>query len=129
MTSLRNASGASSRDQRLLSYTARGRMDRAGTRSSCRCSGAGSRSSAAPLPLTSLSDDAAALRRVVARTTGPVILAGHAYAGAVIAAVDDEPREGPGLHRRRCAPDEGEPVAQVFYRDEPHSLRPEARAG
>jgi alpha-beta hydrolase superfamily lysophospholipase len=32
---------------------------------------------AAPIPLTSLSDDAAALRRTIARTEGPVILAGH----------------------------------------------------
>ena len=33
---------------------------------------------AAPIPLTSLSDDAAALRRTIARTQGPVIVAGHA---------------------------------------------------
>ncbi|MGB7465772.1 MAG: hypothetical protein WBW14_22980, partial [Candidatus Acidiferrum sp.] len=32
----------------------------------------------APLPLTSLSDDAAALNRVLQRTDGPVLLAGHA---------------------------------------------------
>jgi pimeloyl-ACP methyl ester carboxylesterase len=36
---------------------------------------------AAPIPLTSLSDDAAALKRSIARTQGPVIVAGHAYAG------------------------------------------------
>jgi pimeloyl-ACP methyl ester carboxylesterase len=36
----------------------------------------------APIPLTSLSDDAAALNRVIERTDGPVLLAGHAYAGA-----------------------------------------------
>src|SRR5262249_6781434 len=45
---------------------------------------------AVPLPLTSLSDDAAALRRTLARTKGPVIVAGHAYAGAVIATANDE---------------------------------------
>jgi pimeloyl-ACP methyl ester carboxylesterase len=45
---------------------------------------------AAPIPLTSLSDDAAALRRVIERTTGPVVLVGHAYSGAVIAAVHDD---------------------------------------
>ena len=33
---------------------------------------------AAPMPLTSLSDDAAALKRTIARTEGPVIVAGHA---------------------------------------------------
>ena len=45
---------------------------------------------AAPIPLTSLSNDAAVLKRTLARTKGPVIVAGHAYAGAVIATADDE---------------------------------------
>src|ERR1700680_4355219 len=40
--------------------------------------------SAAPLPLTSLADDVAALNRSLDRTEGPIVLAGHAYAGAVI---------------------------------------------
>ena len=38
---------------------------------------------AAPVPLTSLSEDAAVLQRTIARTQGPVIVAGHVYAGAV----------------------------------------------
>jgi hypothetical protein len=45
---------------------------------------------AAPLPLTSLSDDIVALNRSIARTKGPVIVAGHAYAGAVIAGANEE---------------------------------------
>lgn len=40
---------------------------------------------AAPIPLTSLSDDVRALDRALERTGGPIILAAHAYAGAVIA--------------------------------------------
>jgi hypothetical protein len=44
----------------------------------------GSRVVAAPIPLTSLDDDAA-LKRAIGRTKEPLILAGHAYAGAVIA--------------------------------------------
>lgn len=44
----------------------------------------------APIPLTSLTDDIAALQRVLDRTTGPVVLAGHAYGGAVIAAPYDD---------------------------------------
>ncbi len=35
-------------------------------------------------------DDVAALNRTLERVTGPVVLAGHAYAGAVIAATRDE---------------------------------------
>jgi pimeloyl-ACP methyl ester carboxylesterase len=78
---------------------------------------------AAPLPLTSLSDDIVALNRTIARTKGPVIVAGHAYAGAVIAAADDE-RVKALLYIAALAPDEGETVAQVFYRDEPHPQAP-----
>src|SRR3984885_13333640 len=79
---------------------------------------------AAPIPLTSLSDDAAALKRTIARTEGPVILAGHAYAGAVIATANDE-RVKALAYIAALAPDEGETVAQVFYRDERHALAPQ----
>ena len=68
---------------------------------------------AAPIPLTSLADDTAAVKRAIARTDRPVILAGHAYAGAVIAAVDDE-RVKALVYVAGLAPDEGETVAQVF---------------
>lgn len=78
---------------------------------------------AAPIPLTSLSDDAAALRRTIARTQGPVVLAGHAYAGAVIATSSEE-RVKALVYIAALAPDEGETVAQVFYRDEPHLNAP-----
>jgi pimeloyl-ACP methyl ester carboxylesterase len=79
---------------------------------------------AAPIPLTSLSDDAAALRRTIARTEGPVIVAGHAYAGAVVGTAHDE-RVKALVYIAALAPDEGETVAQVFYRDEPHAQAPQ----
>jgi pimeloyl-ACP methyl ester carboxylesterase len=79
---------------------------------------------AAPIPLTSLSDDAAALRRTIARTEGPVILAGHAYAGAIIAMSNDE-RIKALVYVAALAPDEGETVAQVFYRDAHHPNAPQ----
>jgi pimeloyl-ACP methyl ester carboxylesterase len=79
---------------------------------------------AAPIPLTSLADDAAALKRAISRTQGPVVLAGHAYAGAVIAAVNDE-RVKALVYIAGLAPDEGETVAQVFYRDEKHPQSPQ----
>jgi pimeloyl-ACP methyl ester carboxylesterase len=78
---------------------------------------------AAPLPLSSLSDDAAALRRTLARTEGPVILAGHAYAGAVIATAEEE-RVRALVYIAALAPAKGETVADVFYRDEAHPLAP-----
>jgi pimeloyl-ACP methyl ester carboxylesterase len=79
---------------------------------------------AAPIPLTSLSDDAAALKRTIGRTLGPVIVAGHAYAGAVIATANDE-RVKALVYVAALAPDEGETVAQVFYRDETHPKAPQ----
>src|SRR5215468_5476495 len=48
---------------------------------------------AAPIPLTSLSDDVRALDRLLDRTSGPVVLVSHAYAGAVISATAKCPRE------------------------------------
>jgi len=77
----------------------------------------------APLPLTSLSEDAAALRRVIERTTGPVTLVGHAYAGAVIAAIQVDQVHSL-VYVAALAPDEGETVADVFYRETPHPEAP-----
>jgi len=78
---------------------------------------------AAPLPLTSLADDVAALDRSLDRTKGPIVLVGHAYAGAVIALARPE-RVKALVYVTALAPDEGEKVADVFYRREPHPLAP-----
>ncbi|AYG69470.1 MULTISPECIES: alpha/beta hydrolase [unclassified Rhizobium] len=78
---------------------------------------------AAPLPLTSFADDVAALERALERTRGPVVLVGHAYAGAVIAAVRSEKVKAL-VYVAALAPDEGETVANVFYRGEPHPQAP-----
>ena len=77
----------------------------------------------APIPLTSLTDDIAALSRTLERTSGPVALVGHAYAGAVIAGPADE-RIKALVYVAALAPDEGETVAQVFYREPPHPEAP-----
>jgi hypothetical protein len=79
---------------------------------------------AAPIPLTSLDDDVAALDRAIDRTEGPVVLAGHAYAGAVIAATT-HPRVAALVFVAALAPDEGETVGDVFYRDPAHPDAPD----
>src|SRR6202142_349076 len=79
--------------------------------------------SAAPLPLTSLADDVAALNRSLDRTKGPIVLAAHAYAGAVIALARPE-RVKALVYVTALAPDDGEKVADVFYRLEPHPQAP-----
>ena len=78
---------------------------------------------AAPLPLTSLADDVAALNRSLDRTEGPIVVAGHAYAGAVIALARPE-RVKALVYVTALAPDQGEKVADVFYRLPPHPQAP-----
>jgi pimeloyl-ACP methyl ester carboxylesterase len=78
----------------------------------------GIRTIAAPIPLTSLSDDIAALERALERTEGPIVLVGHAYSGAVVAASTNE-RVQSLVFISALTPDEGETVAEVFYRDKP----------
>jgi pimeloyl-ACP methyl ester carboxylesterase len=73
----------------------------------------------APIPLTSLTEDIAALQRVLERTSGPVVLAGHAYGGAVIAGLNDD-RVKSLVYVAALAPAEGETVAEA-----PH-LEPDA---
>ena len=77
----------------------------------------------ASIPLTSLVDDIAALERVLERTCGPVLLAGHAYGGAVIAGPSDS-RVRALVYVAALAPAEGETVADVFYRSKPHPEAP-----
>lgn len=78
---------------------------------------------AAPLPLTSLTEDAAALQRTIERAAGPVVLVGHAYAGSVIAALHHDHVKSL-VYIAALAPDEGETVADVFYRAAPHPEAP-----
>jgi pimeloyl-ACP methyl ester carboxylesterase len=84
---------------------------------------AGVKASAAPLPLTSLADDVAALNRSIERAPGPVVLAAHAYAGAVIGLAYPE-RVKALVYVTAFAPDEGEKLTDLFFRAEPHPQAP-----
>jgi pimeloyl-ACP methyl ester carboxylesterase len=83
----------------------------------------GQRAIAAQLPLTSFDDDVAALNRAIGRAGGPVVLAGHAYAGAVIGAARPEAVRGL-VYVAALAPVERETVVDVFHRSDPHALAP-----
>lgn len=83
----------------------------------------GLKSVAAPLPLTSLTDDVAALDRTIERVSGPIVLVGHAYAGGVIAQTRSEKIKAL-VYVAALAPDEGETVADVFYHSAPHPAAP-----
>ena len=78
---------------------------------------------AAPLPLTSFQDDVAALDRTLERVEGPVVLAGHAYAGGVIGATRSDKVKAL-VYVAALAPDEGETVMDVFARGQPHPQAP-----
>lgn len=84
---------------------------------------AGVRAVAAQLPLTSLEDDVSALDRTLERVAGPVVLAAHAYAGGVIGSTR-APNVRALVYIAALAPDEGETVADVFYRATPHPDAP-----
>jgi pimeloyl-ACP methyl ester carboxylesterase len=81
---------------------------------------------AAPIPLTTLDDDVNAVIRTIDRTEGPVVLAGHAYAGGVIGAAS-HPRIQSLVYVAALAPAEGETVADVFYKNPPHPKAPELK--
>ncbi|MGH7158918.1 MAG: alpha/beta fold hydrolase [Acetobacteraceae bacterium] len=83
----------------------------------------GVKSVAVPLPLTDLADDVAALNRSIERAPGPVILAAHAYAGAVIGLAASE-RVKALVYVTAFAPDEGETLTELFFRAEPHPRAP-----
>jgi pimeloyl-ACP methyl ester carboxylesterase len=84
----------------------------------------GAKAVAAPIPLTSVSDDVRALDRCLARIEGPVVLAAHAYAGAVISGSKSARVKGL-VFVAALAPDEGETVGEVFGRGKPHPKAPQ----
>jgi pimeloyl-ACP methyl ester carboxylesterase len=84
----------------------------------------GAKAVAAPLPLTSVSDDIRALDRRLARIEGPLVLVAHAYAGAVIPGSKNERVKGL-VFVAALAPDEGETVGEVFGRGKPHPKAPQ----
>src|ERR1700716_2484371 len=65
-------------------------------------------------PTTSLADDVAVTKRVIAQQTGPVILVGHSYGGVVITEAGTDPRVAALVYIAAFAPDKGESVASLI---------------
>jgi pimeloyl-ACP methyl ester carboxylesterase len=61
-------------------------------------------------PTTSLADDVAATKRVIAEQDGPVTLVGHSYGGAVITEAGNDPKVSKLVYIAGFAPDGGESV-------------------
>jgi pimeloyl-ACP methyl ester carboxylesterase len=59
-------------------------------------------------PLTSLADDVAATKRIIALQDGPVILVGHSWGGAVITQAGDDPKVAGLVYLAAYAPEVGQ---------------------
>ncbi|GGL14202.1 alpha/beta hydrolase [Sphaerisporangium melleum] len=79
---------------------------------------------AAPDPLRGLSDDAASVAAFVAqRTTGPVVLVGHSYGGAVISnAAASDPDVKALVYINAFVPDKGESILSLLGGGDPSAL-------
>jgi pimeloyl-ACP methyl ester carboxylesterase len=68
----------------------------------------GYRVTAVQNPLTSLADDVAATKRIIALQEGPVILVGHSWGGAVISQAGDDPKVAGLVYVAAYSPDVGQ---------------------
>ena len=77
---------------------------------------AGVAATAVQNPLTSLADDVAHTRRILALQDGPVILAGHSFAGTVITEAGTDQNVAGLVYVAARAPDAGEDYAALTQR-------------
>jgi pimeloyl-ACP methyl ester carboxylesterase len=81
-----------------------------------RLQGAGVTATAVQNPLTSLADDVAHTRRILALHNGPVVLAGHSFAGTVITEAGTHPKVAGLVYIAARAPDTGEDYPALAQR-------------
>jgi len=70
-------------------------------------------------PTSSLIDDVAVTKRIVAAQDGPVILVGHSYGGVVITEAGNDPKVAGLVYIAAFAPDKGESVAALIKDPQP----------
>ncbi|AKU97906.1 putative signal peptide protein [Labilithrix luteola] len=70
-------------------------------------------------PTLSLSDDVAVTKRVLDQKSGPVILVGHSYGGAVITEAGNDPKVAALVYIAAFAPDKGESVQTLIANPPP----------
>ncbi|WP_342316117.1 alpha/beta hydrolase [Lysobacter sp. FW306-1B-D06B] len=73
-------------------------------------------------PLTSLADDAERTRKMVAQVTGPVVLVGHSYGGAVITQMGHQPNIKALVYIAAFAPDAGESPGGITQQQPPAAV-------
>jgi pimeloyl-ACP methyl ester carboxylesterase len=77
--------------------------------------------------LTSLADDVAATKRIIALQDGPAILVGHSYAGVVITEAGNDPKVVGLVYIAAFAPGDGESINSVSKPYPPAPLGSELR--
>ncbi len=82
------------------------------------------------LPFTTLADDAATVKRMIALQDGPVLLVGHSYGGVVITQAGDDPKVAGLVYVAAFAPDLGQSAGDLNNQYPPPSggkeIRPDA---
>ncbi len=74
---------------------------------------------AVELPLTSLADDAERTHKMIAQQSGPVLLVGHSYGGAVITEAGNQPNVMGLVYIAAFAPDAGESPGGITAKNPP----------
>jgi len=75
-------------------------------------------------PTISLADDVAVTKRIIDAQTGPVVLVGHSYGGAVISEAGNDPKVAGPVYITAFAPDKGESVASLIKDSPPDAPVP-----
>ncbi|TYL96064.1 alpha/beta hydrolase [Bradyrhizobium rifense] len=75
-------------------------------------------------PTTSLADDVAATRQIIAQAEGPVVLVGHSYGGVVITEAGNDPKVSKLVYIAAFAADKGESVASLIKDPPPGAAVP-----
>ena len=81
---------------------------------------------AVQLPLTSLADDVATVKRAFALEDGPFLLVGHSYGGSVITEAGNDPNVAGLVYVAAFAPDKGESTLDLITAN-PTPVGPELR--
>ncbi len=79
------------------------------------------------LPLTSLADDAATVKRAITAEPGPVLLVGHSYGGAVITEAGNDQKVTGLVYVAAFAPDAGQSVGSLNASVAPSPMAAEAK--
>ncbi len=70
-------------------------------------------------PTTTLADDVAATKLVIAQAKGPVVLVGHSYGGVVVSETGTDPKVAGLVYIAAFAPDKGESVQSLIANPPP----------